>query len=136
MLINCTPHTVRFNSGRFLEPSGCVVRVKTSYKKEGCIVVELCRGGIDEHEHRVYCGCHNEGGCHNEVVFEQSYGELEGFPKNSPGDKSYDQYIVSAIVLAAAKAAGRKDCLAPATGHPDVIRDEKGQIVSVPGLVC
>lgn len=43
-------------------------------------------------------------------------------------------YIVSAIVLNAAKAKGRQDCVAPATGHPDCIRKD-GYIVSVPGFI-
>jgi hypothetical protein len=44
-------------------------------------------------------------------------------------------YIVSALVLTAAKAAVRTDCVAPATGHPDCVRNDKGFIVSVPGFV-
>lgn len=43
-------------------------------------------------------------------------------------------YIVSALVLAAAKEKGRTDVVAPATGHPDCVR-ENGFIVSVPGFV-
>ena len=30
---------------------------------------------------------------------------------------------------------GRNDLLAPATGHPETVRNEQGQIVSVPGFV-
>jgi len=41
---------------------------------------------------------------------------------------------VSALVLSAAKAAGRTDCVAPATGHPACVRKD-GFIVSVPGFV-
>jgi hypothetical protein len=44
-------------------------------------------------------------------------------------------YIVSALVLTAAKAQGRTDVVAPATGHPECVRDEKGFIKSVPGFV-
>lgn len=33
-------------------------------------------------------------------------------------------YIVSALVLTAAKAAGRTDCVAPATGHPQCVRKD------------
>lgn len=43
-------------------------------------------------------------------------------------------YIVSALVLAAAKEKGRTDVVAPATGHPDCVRKD-GFIVSVPGFV-
>lgn len=59
-----------------------------------------------------------------------SYGEII----NLPEPQQDTLYIVSAIVLAAAKAAGRTDCIAPATGHPDCKR-ENGFIVSVPGFV-
>ena len=41
--------------------------------------------------------------------------------------------IVSAMVLS---ASDRTDLVAPATGHPDTIRNDKGQIISVPGFIC
>lgn len=47
-------------------------------------------------------------------------------------DKWYN--IVSAMVLSVVKSY-RNDCVAPATGHPLVCRNEKGQIVSVPCFV-
>lgn len=59
-----------------------------------------------------------------------SYGDIEGLP--APEDGTY--YIVSILVLAAAKAQGRTDCIAPATGHPKCIRKD-GFIVSVPGFI-
>lgn len=43
-------------------------------------------------------------------------------------------YIVSLIVLPVAKEKGRNDVVAPATGHPDCIR-ENGFVKSVPGFV-
>ena len=52
------------------------------------------------------------------------YGEVENLPEPKRGT----MYIVSAMVLAAAKEKGRTDLIAPATGHPDCIR-------SVPGFV-
>lgn len=56
------------------------------------------------------------------------YGDLIGVP-----DVADDTlYIVFAIVLS---ASTRKDLVAPATGHKDCIRDDKGFIVSVPGFV-
>ena len=64
-------------------------------------------------------------------VCEQTFGEITGLPEPVEGVK----YIVSALVLAAAKAAGRTDVVAPATGHPACVRNEKGFIVSVPGFV-
>lgn len=60
-----------------------------------------------------------------------SYGDIVGLPAPEEGTI----YIVSAIVLNAAKAKGRQDCVAPATGHPDCIRKD-GYIVSVPGFIC
>lgn len=64
-------------------------------------------------------------------VCSQQFGEVTGLPE--PADNT--MYIVSALVLTATKQAGRTDCVAPATGHPDCIRNEKGFIVSVPGFV-
>ena len=54
--------------------------------------------------------------------------------ENLPAPKDNVTYIVSAMVLNAAKEIGRKDVVAPATGHPLCTR-EKGFIVSVPGFV-
>lgn len=60
--------------------------------------------------------------------FKVAYGEVTGLP-----DEQADTlYIVSAMV---ANATSRKDVIVPATGHPDTIRNEKGQIVSVPGFI-
>ena len=55
-------------------------------------------------------------------------GEVEGIPPPSYGVR----YIVSAMVLAASE---RMDLVAPATGHPLTVRNEKGHIVSVPCFV-
>jgi hypothetical protein len=63
-------------------------------------------------------------------VCDVTYGDVTGLP-TSVADT---YYIVSAMVLAAAKVQGRTDCVAPATGHPDCIRKD-GFIVSVPGFV-
>ena len=57
------------------------------------------------------------------------YGEVEGLPNPEDGV----MLIVSAMVLS---ASDREDLVAPATGHPEAIRNEKGQIVSVPGFIC
>lgn len=56
------------------------------------------------------------------------YGNVTGLPAAEQGT----QYIVSAMVLA---ASDRTDLVAPATGHPQCVRNEKGFIVSVPGFV-
>lgn len=64
-------------------------------------------------------------------VCTQEFGEVTGLPEPAVNTL----YIVSALVLTAAKQAGRTDCVAPATGHPDCVRSDKGFIVSVPGFV-
>ena len=56
------------------------------------------------------------------------YGPVANLPLPEPGTL----LIVSALVKAATQ---RSDVVAPATGHPDCIRDEKGFIVSVPGFI-
>lgn len=57
------------------------------------------------------------------------FGALEGLPAPAPGTR----YIVSALALQAACAAGRHDCVAPA----DPVRDAQGQIVGCRALaVC
>jgi len=64
----------------------------------------------------------------NNLCCSVKYGEVEGLPAPENGVI----LIVSAMVLA---ASNRDDLVAPATGHPDTIRNEKGQIISVPGFV-
>jgi len=64
-------------------------------------------------------------------VCSVEYGEIE----NLPEPKKDTLYVVSAICLAAAKSLGRTDCVAPATSHPDTVRNEKGHIMSVPCFV-
>lgn len=61
----------------------------------------------------------------------QEFGEVTGLP--APKDGVF--LIVSGLVLSAVKSKGRSDCVAPATGHPAVVRNDKGHIVSVPGFV-
>lgn len=60
--------------------------------------------------------------------FKVAYGEITGLPEA----KADTLYIVSSIV---ASATSRMDVIVPATGHPDTIRNDKGQIVSVPGFI-
>jgi len=60
---------------------------------------------------------------------QQIFGEVEGLPSPKEGTK----IIVSAMVLA---ASNRGDLVAPATGHPKTIRNEKGHILSVPCFIC
>ncbi len=65
------------------------------------------------------------------LVCRQEFGEINGLPEPTPGTI----YIVSGMVLAALVGQNRSDVVAPATGHPDCIRNEQKQIVSVPGFV-
>ncbi len=69
----------------------------------------------------------------SDLICDQSYGTITGLPDHA----SDTLYIVSALVLSAAKLQlpNRIDLIAPATGHPDCIRNDKGQIISVPGFV-
>ena len=61
-------------------------------------------------------------------ICSQEFGEVEGLPEKEEGVL----IIVSSLVM---QASDRDDLVAPATGHPECIRDEKGRIVSVPGFV-
>lgn len=63
-------------------------------------------------------------------ICEQAFGEVQNLPDPIAGTV----YIVSGMVLAANQGR-RSDLVAPATGHPNVVRNEKGHIVSVPGFV-
>ncbi len=63
-----------------------------------------------------------------ELLYLQHYGEIENLPEPQPDVK----YIVSAIVF---NATNRLDVVAPATGHPDTVRNEAGHIISVPGFI-
>ena len=64
-------------------------------------------------------------------ICSQNFGDIIGLPKPEKGVI----YIVSGIVLNACKELGIKDCVAPASGHTETKRNEKGHIVSVPCFV-
>ena len=130
-IINCTPHTINFNNGTSIGPCGNIARVVSEHTIVGCKIVHQCTGGIDDHEHAVYCGCPEQGNGWTIPSYSIEYGEVTDLPASAVGAV----FIVSSIVLAAVKAQGRTDCCAPATGHHDCIRNDKGHIVSVPGLV-
>ena len=102
-IINLTPHAVVINNGPTFPPSGKVARVSVQQVDDGMI------DGVS--------------------VKKQTFGDIVDLPAPSPDTV----YIVSSIVLAAAKAAGRNDCVAPNTAQ--AVRDENGHIVSVPGFV-
>jgi hypothetical protein len=97
-----------------LTPHDILLNNGTVFPKSGTVArVVMTHGPFDEN-----------GLCRTQ------YGEVIGLP--DPLESV--MYIVSAMVLAACKGR-REDVVAPATGHPDCVRDAKGQIVSVPGLV-
>ena len=108
-IINLTPHTIKLNNGKTFPPSGTIARVSAKFTY--VTSPELMREGI--------------------YVYKVEYGEIEGLPE--PQENVL--YIVSAMVLEAGEIIGRNDLIAPATGHPKAIRNEQGQIVSVPGFV-
>lgn len=60
-------------------------------------------------------------------VCETVFGAVQDLPAPQDGIR----YIVSGMVLAALKGS-RLDVVAPATGHPSAVRNEKGHILSVP----
>ena len=62
-------------------------------------------------------------------VIKQSFGEVEGLPAPQEGTI----YIVSGMVLSALQGS-RADVFAPDTGA-DAIRNDKGHIIAVRGLV-
>lgn len=103
-----------------------------------------CRGGIDDHEHAVFCGCPGRDGVWDEFepsgevarvemvssvvrevwgadVVSQIPGEVQDLPDPEPNTF----FIVSRLVLDACR--DRFDLLAPDTG-PTAGRDDKGQI--------
>jgi hypothetical protein len=53
------------------------------------------------------------------------YTDIQGLPKPQPNTF----YIVSSMVKS---TTDRKDVIAPATSHPEVVRNDKGHIISVP----
>ena len=63
-------------------------------------------------------------------ICEQVFGEIQDLAEPEEGTA----YIVSGMVLSALKGT-RPDVVAPATGHPGVVRNDKNQIASVPGFV-
>lgn len=77
------------------------------------------------------CGVARVASSHTEIIGDICsvvYGEIEGLPE----PRENTMYIVSAMVLS---ASNRKDLVAPASGHPDTVRNEKGHIVSVPCFI-
>lgn len=63
-------------------------------------------------------------------ICEAVFGEIQGLPE----PKGDIMYIASGLICSALKGV-REDLVSPATGHSLCIRNEKGQIVSVPGFI-
>ena len=104
-LINLTKHDVVLNSGEVFPKSGMVARVD---------------GGLESAGH---------------IGGWQMYRRKSQAISGLPAEDETQIYIVSAIVLHAANARGRRDCIAPASFHPDVVRDKNRKVVSVPGFI-
>ena len=104
-LINCTNHPVRMNDGTVIEPSGVVARTFPVFEDAG-----------------------EEDGM---PVFHEKYGHTIGLPRPQKGVI----YVVSQTLLRAAKQYGRRDCLSPASRHPEAVRNKSGELISVPGFV-
>ena len=102
-IINLTPHPIVITDGPTFPPSGKVARVSVQQVDDGDI------NGVP--------------------VKKQTFGDIVDLPAPAPDTV----YIVSALVLSAAKAAGRTDCVAPNTAQ--AVRNDAGHIVSVPGFV-
>ena len=125
-IVNCTPHAICLNDGTVFETSLNVARVSATFEERS--VCPLPAGGCED--------AMGKGLCQKECedlppLFSQKFGEITGLPQQRSGVL----FIVSGIVLEAGKAFGRFDLIAPATGHADTIRNDKGHIVSVPGFV-
>ena len=66
-------------------------------------------------------------------ICTQMFGEVTGLPETF---EKYTLYIVSSLVMNACATTHRHSLVvAPSTGHPETVRDDKGFIVSVPGFV-
>jgi len=105
-IINLTPHALTIEGVGTIEPSGTVARVATVR------IASAPVGGIR--------------------ITAQSLGDVVGLP--APADDTI--YIVSGMVLEAVRGLRRGAYVfAPDTGA-DAIRDGRGQIVAVRGLVC
>lgn len=133
-IINCTPHPITINNGTVFAPSGAIARVSVAFSSGQCPVdAAITGGGCQEAQELGFCmqECLHRETINNIPVFSQQFGQIQGLPDPQPDT----YYIVSGLVLDAAKAAGRTDCLAPATGHHETVRNAQGHIVSVPGFV-
>ena len=102
-IVNLTPHPIVITDGPTFQPSGTVARVSVQQVDDGNI------NGVP--------------------VKKQTFGDIVDLP--APQKDTI--FIVSALVLNAAKAQGRTDVVAPDTAN--AVRNDDGHIVSVPGFI-
>lgn len=105
--INLTPHDIILNDGRVFKASGMMARVEDHF---GVIDGDICT-----------------------VTYGDVYIVRDGERLDMPEQVEGTTYIVSAMTLFTIR--GRTDFVAPATGHKDTVRNERGHIVSVPCFV-
>ena len=115
--INLTEDTIVLNDGRTFAPSGTVAEASVIYGQFDSKDICCKRFSFVNFETKYA----NNAPTHNTAAM----------PPEMPGTF----YIVSPLALAALKASGREDFISPAVDHPEVVRNEKGTIVSVPGFV-
>lgn len=104
-IVNYTPHAITV-AGITYPPCGIVARVQEEYITED----NLCQAKPSK------------------VIFEKS-GELVDICSHELDEQVN---LVSSIVFDATKNWVTGVWVAPATGHPEVVRNDKGHIVSVP----
>jgi hypothetical protein len=127
---NMTPHPIIIlnEENKVIARFESVGQIRLSAKTvadELIIHHEPCRGGIDDHEHSIYCGCPGWDGWKIAVPTSRTvFGDPQGLPEFVAGT----WYIVSQIVKSA--LPGRTDLLVPA----EVVRDASGNIIGCRSL--
>ena len=104
-VVNYTPHAITV-AGITYPPCGIVARVQEEYTTEGNV-------------------CQVKPG---KVIFEKEGVQLNIQPYEFDGFVN----VVSSMVFEATKNWIVGVWVAPATGHPNVVRNDKGHIISVP----
>ena len=108
-IVNLTPHSIVLNDGRIFEPSGTVARITKDFVPGRTI------DGIS--------------------TWRECIVGMENIP---PAGSDGNTYIVSGMVLEALRGFEGDyytNIVAPSTGHPSTVRNDKGHIVSVAGFV-
>ena len=108
-IVNFTPHAVTV-AGVTYPPSGIVARIDDEYSEIVEGTCSVSRGKV-------------------KFLKDGQEFHLNGF------DVEGIVHIVSAMVWEALRNTAYGVWVAPATGHPDVVRNEKGHIISVPAFL-